>query len=155
MVGGSGLRKLEDNGDGFCGYGTDLPGAERGPDVNPDGGEEVKGMFRIGYLRVGKEAEIPLCVCPDSSSSRDKGVGIDTGTLGGVKPVDPGGLDKARPDGRAPPGTPTALEKEDLCRLPGRVFEMEGPLDREAFKLLKNSWHDRVYHVHERIGCMF
>jgi hypothetical protein len=36
---------------------------------------------------------------------------------------------------RAPPGTPVALEKDDLCWL--RVFEMEGMLDREAFELLR------------------
>jgi hypothetical protein len=136
VVDGSGVRKPEDNGDGFCGYGMDFPGTERGPDVNPDGREELKGMYRIGYLRIGKEAGFPLCVCSNSGSSRAKGLGIGTGTFGGVKPVDPDGLDMVRPDGRAPPGTPAALEKEDLCRLPGRVFEMEGLLDREAFELL-------------------
>jgi hypothetical protein len=134
VVDGSGVRKPEDNGDGFCGYGMDFPGTERGPDVNTDEGEELKGMFRIGDLRIGNEAGIPLCVCSNSGSSRAKGLGIVTG---GVKPVDPSGLDKVRPDGRAPPGTPAALEKEDLCRLPGTVFEMEGLLDREAFELLK------------------
>jgi hypothetical protein len=136
VVHGSGVRKLEDNGDGVCGYGTDLPGTERGLDVSPDGGEELKGMFRIGGLRNGKEDGIPLRVC-SSGSSRAKGVGIGTGDLGGVKPVDSGGLDKARPDGRAPPGTPATLEKEDPRRLPGKVFEMEGLLDREAFELLR------------------
>lgn len=139
MVDGSGVRKLEDSGDGLCGYGMDFPGTERGPDVNPDGGEELKGMSRIGYLRIGKEAGIPLCLCSNSGSSRAKGLGIGTGDLGGVKLVDPVGLDKARPDGRAPAGTPPALEKENLCRLPSEVFEMEGLLDRED----------------ERIGCMF
>lgn len=133
VVDGSGVRQLEDNGDGFCEYGMDFPGTERA-EVNADGGEELKGMFRIGYLRIGKEAGIPLCVCSDSGSSRAKGLGIVSGR---VKPVDPSGLDKVRPDGRAPPGTPAALEKEDLWRLPGRVFEMEGMLDREAFQLLK------------------
>lgn len=95
----------------------DFPGAERGPDVNTDGGEELKGMFRIGALRIGKEAGVPLCVCPNSGSSRAKGLGIGTGPLGGVKPVDPDGLDKLRPDGRASPGTPATIE-EGLCRLP-------------------------------------
>lgn len=99
MVDESGVRKLEDNGDGFCGYGMDFPGTERGPDVNPNGGEELKGMCRTGDLRIGKEAEIPLCVCSDSGSSRPEGLGIGTGALGGVKPDDPGGLDKVRPDG--------------------------------------------------------
>jgi len=51
VVDGSEVRELEDNGDGFCGYGFDLPGTEQGPDVNPDGGEELKGMCRIGDLR--------------------------------------------------------------------------------------------------------
>ena len=115
----------------------DFPGTERGPDVNPDGGEELKGMSRIGYLRIGKEAGIPLCVCSNSGSLHSKGLGIGIGALGGVKPVDPAGLDKVRPDERAPAGTPPALEKEDLCRLPGRVLEMEGLLDREAFELLR------------------
>ena len=140
MVEGSGIRKLEDNGDGFCGYGMDFPGTDRGPDVNPDGGEELRGMFRMGGLRIGKEAGIPLGVCSNSGSSRAKGLGIGTEVIGGVKPVDPvdpDGLDKVRPDGRAPPGAPAALEIEDLCRLPGRVFDMEGLLDREAFELLK------------------
>jgi hypothetical protein len=114
----------------------DFPGAERGPDVSPDGGEELRGMFRIRDLRIGKEAGIPLCVCPNSGSSRATGLGIGTGAFGGVKPLDPDGLDKLRPDGRAPPGTPATLE-EDLCRLPDRVFEMEGLLDRETFELLR------------------
>ena len=137
MVDGSGVRKLEDSGDGFCAYGMDFPGTERGPHVNPDGGEELKGMSRIGYLRIGKEAGIPLCVCSNSDSSRANGLGIGTGALGGVKPVDLAGLDKVRPDGRAAAGTLPALEKEDLCRLPGRAFDMEGLLDREAFELLR------------------
>jgi len=136
VVDGRGVRKLEDNGDGFCGYGMDFPGTERGLDVNPDGGEEVKGMFRIG-LRIGKEAGVPLCVCSNSGSACAKGLGIVTGDLGGVEPIDPSGLDKVRPDGRAPPVTPAELEKDDLCRLPGRVLEMEGLLDREAFELLR------------------
>ena len=126
VVDGSGVRELGDNGDGFCGYGMDFPGTDPGPDVDPDGGEEVKGMCRIGDLRFGKEAGVPLCVFSNPGSSRTKGLGIGTGALGGVKPVDPDGLDKVRPDGRGPPGTPAALEKEDLCRLPGRVFEIEG-----------------------------
>lgn len=96
VVDGSGVRKLELNGDGFCGYGMDFPGAERGPDVTPDGGEELRGMFRIGDLRIGKEAGSPLCVSPNSGSSRTTGIG--TGALGGVKPVKPYGLDKLRPD---------------------------------------------------------
>ena len=37
---------------------------------------------------------------------------------------------------RAPAETSSTLEREDLCRLPGRVFEIEGRLDREAFQLL-------------------
>jgi hypothetical protein len=115
----------------------DFPGTERGLDVNPDGGEEVKGMCKTGDLRIGKEAGFPLCVCSNSGSSRAKGLGIGTWALGGVKPLIPGGLDKVRPDGRAPPGTPAALEKEGPCRLPGRVFEMEGLLDRETFELLR------------------
>jgi hypothetical protein len=97
-VDGSGVRKLDANGDRFCGYGMDFPGAERGPDVSPDGGEELRGMFRTGDLRIGKEAGSPLCVCPDSGSSRAEGLGIGTGAVGGVKPVDPDGLDKLRPD---------------------------------------------------------
>ncbi len=132
VVDGSGIRKLEDNGDGFCGYGIDFPGAERGLDAIP-GGEELKGMFRMGYFRDGKEAESPLWACSNSGSSRGKDLGIGTGTVGGVKPDDPGGLDKVRADGQAPPGTPAALEKEEPSRLPGIVLEMEGLLDREAF----------------------
>jgi hypothetical protein len=112
-------------------------------------------MGRTGYLRIGKEAGLPLCVCPGSGSSCAKGLGIGTGDLGGVKQVEAGGLDTVRPDGRAPPGTLAKLEKEDLCRLPGRVFEMEGLLDREAFELLRIAGMTVVYHVHERIGCMF
>jgi hypothetical protein len=133
VVDGSGARKLEDNGDGFCGYGMDFPGSERGLDVKPDGGEELKGMSRVGYLRIGKEPEIPLCVCSNPGSSCAKGLGIGTGDFGGVKPVDPSGLDKVRPDRRALPGILAELEKGDL---PGRVFEVEGLLDRETFGLL-------------------
>jgi len=96
-------------------------------------------MCRIGYLRIGKEAGAPPFVCSNSGSSRAKGSGIDTGTSGGVKPVDTGGLDKVRPDRRAPPGTPAVLEEDDLCRLPGRVFEIESLLDREAFGMLKRA----------------
>jgi hypothetical protein len=136
---GNAVRKLEDNGDEFCGYGMNFPVLvlERGPDVNPDRGEELKGMYRTGDLRIGKEAGLPLCVCSNSGPSHAKGLGIGTGALGGVKPVDPGGLDKVRPDGRPPPGTPAVLEKEDLCRLPCRGFEVEGLLDREAIELLR------------------
>jgi hypothetical protein len=136
VVDGSGVRKLEDNGDGFCGDGIDLPDTERGPDVNPDGGEELKGMYRIGDFRDEKEDGIPLCMCSDSGSSRGKDSGIGTGAVERVNPDDPGGLDKVRADGRVPPGILAALEKEELCRLPGRVFEVEGLQDREAFQLL-------------------
>jgi hypothetical protein len=38
---------------------------------------------------------------------------------------------------RALPGTPAALEKDDPCRLPGRAFDMEDLLNREAFELLR------------------
>ena len=38
---------------------------------------------------------------------------------------------------RAPPGTPAVPEKENLCRLPRRAFEMEDLLNREAFELLR------------------
>jgi hypothetical protein len=109
VVEGSGIRKLEDNGDGLCGYGMDFPGTDRGPDVNPAGGEELRGMFRMRGLRIGKEAGIPLGVCSNPGSSRAKGLGIGTEALGGVKPIDPDGLDKVRPDGRAPPCAPAAL----------------------------------------------
>jgi hypothetical protein len=134
---GNAVRKLEDNGDEFCGYGVNFPGTERGPDVNPDWGEELKGMYRIGDSRIGKEEGLPLCVCSNSGTSRAKGLGIGTGALGGDKLVGPGGLDNVRPDGRAPPGTPAVLEKEDLCILPDRVFKLEGLLDREAIELLR------------------
>jgi hypothetical protein len=141
VANGNAVRKLEDNGDEFCGYGMNFPGTERGPDVNPDRGEELKGeelkgMYRIGDLCIEEEEGLPLCVCSNSGTSRAKGLGIGTGALGGDKLVDPG-LDNARPDGRAPPGTPAVLEKEDLCRLPDRVFELEGLLDREAIELLR------------------
>ena len=56
-------------------------------------------MFKIGVLRIGKEAGIPLSACSDSTSSRT-GLGIGTGAVGGVKPVFPGGLDIVRPEGR-------------------------------------------------------
>jgi hypothetical protein len=123
VVDRSGVRKLEDNGDVFCGYGIDLPDTERGPDVNPDGGEELKG---IGDLRDEKEDEIPLCMCSNSGSSRGKDLGIGTGAVGEVNPDDPGGFDESRVEGRVSPGTPAALEKEELRRLAGRVFEVEG-----------------------------
>ncbi len=77
-------------------------------------------------------------MCSTSGSSRGKDSGVGTGTVGRVNPDDPlaGGLDKVRADGRVPLGTLAALEREELRRLPGRVFEVEGLQDREAFKLL-------------------
>ena len=57
-----------------------FPGTGRGPNVNPDGGEELKGMSRVGYLR--------LRVCSNSGSSRAKGLAMGTGALGGVKLAD-------------------------------------------------------------------
>jgi hypothetical protein len=135
VVDGSGVRKLEDKGDRFCGSGIDF-GADRGPHVNPDGGEELNGMFKMGDLRNGKEEGVPLWVCISSASSRPTDLGIGTGAVGGVKPVDIEGFDKLRAEGRAPPGTPVALEKEELRRLPGMVFEEGCLLDREeAFEL--------------------
>lgn len=56
-------------------------------------------MFKIGPLRIGKEAGIPLSACSNSTSSRT-GLIIGTGAVGGVKPVFPGGLDIVRPEGR-------------------------------------------------------
>ena len=95
----------------------------------------------MGDLRNGKEAGVPLWDCSNSASSRAKDLGNGTGAvLGGVKPVDdPGGLDRVRAEGRAPPGTPAALEKEELCLCisPNRVFEKEGLLDRVTFELLR------------------
>ena len=79
-----------------------FPGMGRGPNANPDGGEELKGMSRVGYLRIR--------FCSNSGSSRAEGLGIGTGALGGVKLVD---------------------------RLPGRLIDMEGLPEREAFQLLK------------------
>jgi hypothetical protein len=64
-------------------------------------------------------------------------LGTGTGAAGGVKPVDIGGLDKLRAEGRALPGTPAAFEKEELRRLFGRVLEDGRLLDREAFELLR------------------
>ena len=75
-------------------------------------------------------------MCSTSGSSRGKDSGVGAGAVGRVNPDDPGGLDKVRADGRVPPGTLAALEREELRRLPGRVFEVEGLQDREAFKLL-------------------
>ena len=143
---GIGIWEQEDNGDRFC-------GANRGIDVNPDGGEELKGMFKMGDLSNGKEAGVPLWVSSDSTSSRAKDLGIGTGAVGGVKPVDLGGLDKVRAEGPAPTAE-LEIEEPCLCMFPGRVSEGD-LLDRETFRLVKNNPGGIVYHVHERIGCMF
>lgn len=110
----------------------------------------------MGDLRNGKEAGFPLWICTSSASSRPKDLGIGTGAVGGVKPVGIEGLDKLRAEGRALPGTPAALEKEEPRRLPAVVFE-EGCLpDREeAFELLSIAGVTKYIHVHERIECMF
>jgi len=129
--------RLGDNRDGFCGYGMGFPDTERELDVNPDGRKELKGMSRIGELLIEEEAGIPLCVWSNSGSLRARGLDIGIGALGGSKPVDPGGIDKVKPDGRAPPGTPATLDKVGLRRVSGRVFEMEGPRYRETFELLR------------------
>lgn len=85
----------------------------------------------MGDLRDGKEAGTPLGVCSNSASSLAKGLGNGTGAVGGLKPVDLDGLDRARAEGRRPPGTET-LEKELAD------FLLEGGLgDRLAFKLLR------------------
>lgn len=86
----------------------------------------------MGDLRNGKEAGIPFGVCSNSASSPAKGLGNGTGAVGGDKPVDLGGLDKLRAEGRTPPGT-AMLEKDELAD-----FLVEGGLgDRLAFELLR------------------
>jgi hypothetical protein len=127
------VRRLGDNRDGFCGYGAGFPDSEREIDVNPDVGEELKGMSRIGYWVIEEKAGFPLRVCSNSGTLRAKGLDIGVGALRGGKPVDPVGIDKVRPDGRAPPGTPAALDKVGLRGVSGRVF----PRSRETFELLR------------------
>lgn len=45
-------------------------------------------LFNIGDFETRKEAEIPLCACSNSGSSRCHDLGIGTGAVEGVKPVD-------------------------------------------------------------------
>ena len=137
MVDGSGIWELEDKGDRFCGIVIDFPGADRVLDVNPDGGEELKGMFKTGDLRNGKDAGVPLWVSSNSAPSGAEVLGNDTGAVGGVKPDDLGGLDNVRAEGSAPPETPAALKKESCLRIfPGGVSEES---DRETFRVIKNN----------------
>ena len=98
-------------------------------------------MFKIGALRNGKDAGVPLWVGSNSASSHAEILGNDTGAVGGVKPDDLGGLDKVRAEGSAPPETPAALEKEEPCLriFPGGAFEERHPLDRETLRVIKNS----------------
>jgi hypothetical protein len=90
-------------------------------------------MSRIGYWVIEEEAGIPLRVCSNSDSLRVKGLDIGIRALGGGKLVDPCGIDKVRPDGREPPGTPATLDKVGLRGVSGRVF----PRSRETFELLR------------------
>jgi hypothetical protein len=120
-----------------------LSGAERGIAPKPAGevGEELIGISKIGILGNGKEAGAPLLACTKSPSSRAKGLGNDTGAVGGVKPVFPTGLDKERPESRLPLGLPAVLEGEVRCGFPGEVIEDEGLVDREAFEVLRMPGH--------------
>ena len=98
-------------------------------------------MFKIGALRNGKDAGVPLWVGSNSASSHAEILGSDSGAVGGVKPDDLGGLDKLRAEGSAPPETPAALEKEEPCLriFPGGAFEERDLLDRGTLRVIKNS----------------
>ena len=141
-VDGSGARKLADKGDGLVGDGIGFPGADRGTVPKPacEGGEELKGMFKIGVLRDGKEAGIPLSACTKSTSSRAVGLDNGSGAVGGVKPVFPGGLDKERAESRLPPGIPVVLGGE--VWLDVEAIEGEDLLSRETFEVLRMTGHD-------------
>jgi hypothetical protein len=136
-VDGSGVRKQADKGDGLDGDGIGLPGADRGtaPKLACEGGEELKGMFRIGVLRNGKEAGIPLSACTRSAF---KLLGNSTGAEGGVKPVFPGGLDMVSAESLLPPAVPG---REGRCPFPDEVIECEDLIILEAFEVLRMTGH--------------
>jgi hypothetical protein len=87
MIDENGVRKLEDDGDGYCGYGIDFPGPERRLGVNPDEAEGLIRLPRVGYCGLWEKTGISLCVSSNSGSSRAKDLGIGTGDLGGVKSI--------------------------------------------------------------------
>jgi len=99
-------------------------------------------MFKIGVLRDGKEAGVPLSACTKSTSSHAKGLDNGTGAVGGVKPVIPGGLDKERVESRLPPGIPAVLGGEVWRGVPDEVIEGEDLLIRETFEALRMTSHN-------------
>lgn len=142
-----------DKGDGFVGIAIGFPGADRETVPNPtsEGGEELKGMFKIGALRDGREEGVPLSVCCSSTSSCAKGLGIGTGSLGGVEPVSRGGLDNVSAEGRAP----AVMENALLSRFPGGVLGGGDLIIREPFEVLRIvSVTEHITHLYAMGACL-